>query len=235
MSARDRILAKLRATPIAAPLLPDVAAWFDSRRRHESVAERVARLRTALQAAHAEVHDTTRAGWPELLRTIAAAKGLRQLLIGADTPHGEVLNAALEAPLAAQPGPGPAPGLRLVRYEASVDAWRHELFEDIDAGLTLARSAIAQTGTLVLWPDAREPRLLSLVPPVHFVLLDTATIHADLHAAMVAENWKAGLPANVLLISGPSKTADIQQTLAYGAHGPKELIVLLIGAAAGAA
>jgi hypothetical protein len=46
----------------------------------------------------------------------------------------------------------------------------------------------------------------------------------------VSENWAAGLPTNALLISGPSKTADIQQTLAYGAHGPKELIVLVINA-----
>jgi len=46
----------------------------------------------------------------------------------------------------------------------------------------------------------------------------------------VSENWAGGLPTNALLISGPSKTADIQQTLAYGAHGPKELIVLVINA-----
>jgi len=235
MSARDRILAKLRATSIPAPPLPDVAAWYDSRRRHESVPERVARLRASLQAAHAELHDTTHAEWPALLRSIAAAKGLRKLLIGTDSPHVEVLEHALDSPLPAHFKPGPQQGLQVVRYEASVDAWRDELFEGIDAGLTHARSAIAQTGTLVLWPDAREPRLLSLVPPVHFVLLDAATIHDDLHAAMVAENWKAGLPANTLLISGPSKTADIQQTLAYGAHGPKELIVLLRHAASGAA
>ena len=46
---------------------------------------------------------------------------------------------------------------------------------------------------------------------------------------MTAEGWANGLPTNALLISGPSKTADIQVTLAYGAHGPKELVVLLIG------
>ena len=56
---------------------------------------------------------------------------------------------------------------------------------------------------------------------------DAATIHATLIDAMRAENWSAGLPTNALLISSPSKTADIQQTLAYGAHGPKELVVLL--------
>jgi L-lactate dehydrogenase complex protein LldG len=216
VSARDRILGRLRAAPAAAPPpRPDVAGWFASRRRDEDPAARAARLRGALEAAHAEVHDTTACAWPGLLRGIAAAKGLRNLLIGAGTPHGRTLEA------------DPAASLRLVRYERDVESWRDALFEEVDAALTHARSAIAETGTLVLWPDAREPRLMSLVPPVHFVLLDAGTIHADLHAAMAGENWKDGLPANALLISGPSKTADIQQTLAYGAHGPKELIVLL--------
>jgi L-lactate dehydrogenase complex protein LldG len=68
---------------------------------------------------------------------------------------------------------------------------------------------------------------MSLVPPVHFVLLDVATIHADLYSTLCTEGWSSGLPTNALLISGPSKTADIQQTLAYGAHGPRELVVLL--------
>jgi L-lactate dehydrogenase complex protein LldG len=62
---------------------------------------------------------------------------------------------------------------------------------------------------------------------VHVVLLDVDAIHADFHAAISAEGWSSGLPSNALLISGPSKTADIQQTLAYGAHGPRELVVLL--------
>lgn len=219
MSARDNILGRLRAASIpATPSLPDVAGWFDSRRRNEDLALRVTRLRTALEGAHAEVHDATTADWPAVLLRIAAAKGLHNLLIGSDTPHG----AALEA---RQPD-----NLQLVRYAQPIDAWRDALFDGIDAGLTLARSAIAETGSLILWPDASEPRLMSLVPPVHFVLLDTATIHADLNSAMTAENWQDGLPTNVLLVSGPSKTADIQQTLAYGAHGPREVIVLLLQA-----
>lgn len=68
---------------------------------------------------------------------------------------------------------------------------------------------------------------MSLVPSVHFVLLDVASIHADFYSAMTTEGWKDSLPTNALLVCGPSKTADIQQTLAYGAHGPRELVVLL--------
>lgn len=223
MSARERILERLRAAPAMPSALPDVVAWFAARCRSEDIPQRVARLRNALEASHAEVHDTTAADWPDLLLHIAAAKGLRTLLIGTDTPHG----AALEA--------RHPEVLQLVRYEQPIESWRDRLFDAIAASLTLARSAIAETGSLILWPDASEPRLMSLVPPVHFVLLDAATIHADFHSALGAENWKGGLPTNALLISGPSKTADIQQTLAYGAHGPRELIVLIRHAAGGAA
>ena len=216
MSARNHILGRLRAATIdAPPALPDVSDWYASHRRNETPRQRSTRLRTALEAVHTEVHDTCAADWPALLLRIAAAKGLRNLLIGTDTAHG----AALEA---CQPDQ-----LKVLRYTQAIEAWRDTLFDEVDASLTLARSAIAETGSLVLWPSASEPRTMSLVPPLHFVLLDVRTIHADLHSALDAEAWVQGLPTNALLISGPSKTADIQQTLAYGAHGPRELVVLL--------
>jgi len=65
---------------------------------------------------------------------------------------------------------------------------------------------------------------------VHFVIVDEDNMYADFATLMVEQQWHNKLPTNVVLISGPAKTADIQQTLAYGAHGPKELIVLLLNA-----
>lgn len=215
MSARDDILGRLRAAPPGAPApLPDLDAWY-GRLPASDGETRIERFRAAMLAAHAEVHDTDLRGWPALLIDIAVAKGLRTLLVG----HGTQQQAALAA-LA-------PPTLAIRAYDQPAASWRKEMFDDIDAGLSTARGAIADTGSLLLWPDAREPRLLSLVPPVHFVLLDARRIHDNLHAAMRADNWAAGMPTNALVISGPSKTADIQQTLAYGAHGPRELIVLL--------
>ena len=223
MSARANILARLRAPRLPqAPVVPDVDGWYAAHRRNEDTAQRTARLRTALEAVHTEVHDTTAAAWPDKLLSIATAKGLHNLLIGTDTPHGAALEARANA------------ALQLVRYAETIESWRDTLFDNIDAALTSARGAIADTGSLILWPTPGEPRLMSLVPSVHFVLLDPATIHADFHAAMTAEGWAGKLPTNALLICGPSKTADIQQTLAYGAHGPRELVVLLVHAAGAA-
>lgn len=214
--ARNNILGRLRAAPVAAlPPLPDVKAWFDSQRRNEDLAQRVLRLRTAMQAVKTEFHDVTPTDWPDVLLRIAAAKGIGNLLLGSNTAHGATLQArALGA-------------LQLVHYEQPIEAWRDRLFDSIDAALTSARSAVAEIGSIILWPTPSEPRLMSLVPHIHFVLLDASSIHSDLHSAITAEGWSSGLPTNALLIGGPSKTADIQQTLAYGAHGPKELIVLL--------
>lgn len=73
-----------------------------------------------------------------------------------------------------------------------------------------------------------EPRLLSLVPPVHIALVDAKNIYCNFADALTAGNWQAGMPTNALLISGPSKTADIELTLAFGVHGPREVIVLVL-------
>lgn len=217
LNARQQILARLRSAPHSTTQpAPDVAAWYQQHTRQETPAQQVQRLRAALEASHAEVHDVSAENWMSVLLRVAAEKGWRQLLIGSDTVNGEALAAGNDSP-----------DLQIVRYEQPMDSWKDRLFDDIDAALTLARSAIAETGSLILWPDTHEPRLMSLVPPVHVVLLDVANIHADFYSAMRAEGWQQGLPTNALLISGPSKTADIQQTLAYGAHGPRELVVLL--------
>ncbi len=216
MSAREQILNRLRQSGVAAQhSLPDVASWFGAHRRLEDRAQRTERWRAALEAVHTEIHDVTHADWISVLFQVADAKGLRQILIGADTPHGVQLQACQ------------VQGIQLVPYDQPIDAWQDLLFDGVDAALTLARGAVAETGSLILWPTPNEPRLMSLVPSTHFVLLDVDTIHEDFYAAMTAESWAQGMPTNALLICGPSKTADIQQTLAYGAHGPKELVVLL--------
>jgi L-lactate dehydrogenase complex protein LldG len=219
MSARDRILAKLRAAaPAANRSEPDVGAWFAGHRPVESGTEKAARFRQCIELAHAEVHAVSRANWLQKLWEVLAAKHINKLLVSPRTAHGQRAQSELGALGIACPG-----------YDFAIESWKETLFHHIPASLTTARAAIAETGTLILWPDEHEPRLMSLVPPVHIVLLDSANIYNTFFEATQIEGWKDGLPTNALLISGPSKTADIQVTLAYGAHGPKELVVLLMG------
>ena len=131
-------------------------------------------------------------------------------------------------PRLAWPGPG---AVRLIPYQDPVEHWRAALFSDIDAAFTTCRGAIAETGSLVLWPTAEEPRLMSLVPPIHVCLLDADFIYSTFAELVAAQGWADGMPTNALLITGPSKSADIEQTLTYGVHGPKELIVLVVAGA----
>lgn len=180
--------------------------------------ERYARLKAAMEAIQTEFVETTSELWPAALLDFAGSQGIGSMAYGPATAEGRRLREAR----AERGGP------ELVPFDRQVEAWKRELFEDVDAGFTTTRGGIAETGGLILWPSPEEPRLLSLVPPVHFALLDASAIHATFFEAVRSEGWSKAMPANALLISGPSKTADIEQTLAYGVHGPKRLVVVVM-------
>lgn len=215
MSTRENIFRKLRAASATTLPSPDaaIAAHYASLPR--TTKDRLAQeFAEKIAAWHAEVHAVPRKAWVEKLKEVVAAKGIATLLYAPATAHGQALEAA---------------GVNgLKPYDKPIDGWKQELFENVDAAITRTRGAIAETGTLIVWPDADEPRLMSLVPPIHVALVDADAVVPTLYDAIVQQGWSAGLPTNALLITGPSKTADIQQTLAYGAHGPKELVVLLL-------
>jgi L-lactate dehydrogenase complex protein LldG len=156
-------------------------------------------------------------GWPALLLRLARERGVRQLLYGP--------RARLAPALETEAGAGEWP--RLVPYTKPIEAWKVELYSDVDAAVTSAAGGVAETGSLILWPGAQEPRLMSLVPPIHFAILSAASLYPTLADAMRAQEWVTHMPTNPLLISGPSKSADIEQTIAYGVHGPKALVVIV--------
>jgi len=95
-----------------------------------------------------------------------------------------------------------------------------------DAGVTGAEWGIAETATLALASNPQQPRLASLLPPVHLVILRADRIVPDLHAFFVR---CGALPSSLTLITGPSRSADIGSVLVLGAHGPTEVVILLIG------
>jgi L-lactate dehydrogenase complex protein LldG len=98
---------------------------------------------------------------------------------------------------------------------------------DIDVGITTAQAAIAETGTLVLDSSRERNRLVSLVPPVHIAIVDASSIVQTLGEALAFIHQDGNISPAVTFITGPSRTADIELTLAIGVHGPQELYVIV--------
>ena len=93
------------------------------------------------------------------------------------------------------------------------------------AGFRTADSGIAETGTVVESSRGGRTLLPGLLSDVHVALLPAASVVEKMDEAFAL--YAEDPPRNISLISGPSKTADIEQTLTVGAHGPKQIIVLL--------
>lgn len=220
MSAKHNILGKLRHSLIGTT---PVADNFDEGLVTEiytyAPQERIPQLRKLMEAVHTEIHLTCANDWPALLAQLLQDRQLPSLLIAPGTPHGQ----RISEHWAHHPQ---LPTLKA--YDRPVEEWKAELFNDTPASLTTTLGAIAATGSLILWPTREEPRLMSLVPPVHFALLKASEIYDNFYQVQQQFAWAQGMPTNALLVSGPSKTADIEQVLAYGAHGPKDLVVLIL-------
>jgi L-lactate dehydrogenase complex protein LldG len=103
-----------------------------------------------------------------------------------------------------------------------------ELF-GYDVGVSTAQAAIAETGTLVLESQSEKHRLVSLVPPVHIAIVEASSIVLTLGEALAAVHGGGlgKLSPTITFITGPSRTADIELTLAIGVHGPQELYVIV--------
>ncbi|AZC35225.1 LutC/YkgG family protein [Pseudomonas chlororaphis] len=220
MSAKQNILGKLRSSLTGTtPIVDNFDEALVTEPYTYSPEQRIPQLRKQMEAVHTEIHQTTGQDWPALLARLLGKRQLPSLLIAPTTPHGQRVSQYWSE----------HPGLPTLKaYNRPVEEWKAELFNDTPASLTTTLGAIAATGSLILWPTREEPRLMSLVPPVHFALLKASEIRDNFYQVQQEYAWAQGMPTNALLVSGPSKTADIEQVLAYGAHGPKDLVVLIL-------
>jgi len=100
-----------------------------------------------------------------------------------------------------------------------------ELF-DCQIGITCAQWAIAETGTLVLESAREYNRLNSLVPERHICIIDAGNIKATMGEVLSVVSQQ--LSPTVTFITGPSRTSDIELTLAIGVHGPGELYAIVV-------
>jgi len=106
---------------------------------------------------------------------------------------------------------------------------------DDEVGIAGAFSAIAETGTLLLVSGSKRPTTLNFLPESHVVILRAGDIVGPFEDAWdrLRAAFPEALPRTLNLITGPSRSADIEQTLQMGAHGPRHLHIVLIDDPAG--
>ena len=122
-----------------------------------------------------------------------------------------------------------ATAAELVPPGAMVEAASHDIAA-AEVGVSLGHLGVAETGGVMLLGTTPAARLSAVLPAVHVVVLDAARIVPGLEDALseVARLRDAGVPY-VTMITGPSRTADIERVITVGAHGPRELRILLVG------
>jgi L-lactate dehydrogenase complex protein LldG len=243
-SARETILARLReALRVPAPLphlkshaaapqpaamngptrtnglpqltvLPEQAArpWLPD--GGDTPAERLAILVENLGKLRAIVHrvpDLTAAA--DLVGTLARERDWRQVAW-----HDHPLVTPLRA------------GIPCGTYEVRPGSFDKSALEACDAGITACEALVAQTGSILVSSATCGGRALSILPHVHVVVATCDQILATLGDALhFAKSQNGGrMPSMLSFITGPSRTGDIERILVLGAHGPKELVVLLV-------
>ena len=101
--------------------------------------------------------------------------------------------------------------------------------EPAEAGVSRARFAVAETGSVAVTGNELQPRLATMIVPLHVVLVDETRVLESLDeaGAEIEELMTSGTRC-VSLVTGPSRTADVEKTLAVGVHGPREVVVVLV-------
>jgi L-lactate utilization protein LutC len=99
----------------------------------------------------------------------------------------------------------------------------------VDIGITSADYALSDTGTLVMLASPAEARLVSLLPPAHLAVVPSERILTGLDELFTILPNPAAQTSSMVLITGPSRTADIEQILVRGVHGPGQVTVVIVG------
>lgn len=222
MSARDEVFGAIRRS---------LGATSQEAPRREIVAERLARhpsgvipARTAGKTAAERVSL-----FVEMAEASAATVSVVARAEEAPAAIAEVLrgwNMALKLRR------GDDPRLARLDWEgAGIEAAAGRSFGDDETGVSFALAGVAETGTLVLVSGPENPTTLNFLPDLHVVLIEAAEVEAVYEDAWTRVRTRFGagvMPRTVNFITGPSRSADIEQILLMGAHGPRRLHIVLI-------
>ncbi|SOE18382.1 L-lactate dehydrogenase complex protein LldG [Hoeflea halophila] len=222
MSARDSILGKIRAS-MGSP------ASNDDRRR--TVADRLGSAPAGIIPERAKLAEAERI---ELFCAMAEQFGATLARVGSyGEVAGEVSGYLRDRNLPATIRIGADKRLKAAGWETEKNLeLRHGPSDGSDmTGVSHATAGIAETGTVAMMSGQDNPTTINFLPEHHIVVIKAGDIKGDMESvwAMVREKQGKGeMPRALNLITGPSRSGDIEQTILLGAHGPRALHVIVV-------
>jgi len=214
---RDAFLARVSKAVMtdhlpAPPRVPELLPEMDP-------VDLVALFRERALEIDAVVHGpVSRHGVPRAVVGIAAGHNAASFLAWDDLPVPGVPTALSTA------------GLERMSHQVPSDARLAHLlgYATLDLGVTGADAGLAESGSVILLHGADRPRLASLAPDIHIALLEVGVLERTL-AEWAHRNPEAvAQTTNLVIVSGPSRTGDIEQQLNLGVHGPRHVHIVLI-------
>jgi L-lactate dehydrogenase complex protein LldG len=220
-SVRDEILAKLKAAPKAeVPTRPSLPPYETlSMDREQLIAEFTARLAEEEVEVH-RAKDFQEA--LDRLTVVAAEEGLKKVMTSTDDVISRLDLASW----------GQKNGIQVMTPKDFPDrySYRDAVFDQAQAGITGADFAVAESATIGLIINKDQARLVSVAPILHIAVVPVDRIVPVYEQAIEKVFGKKGeYPSQLVFITGPSMTADIQGVLFKGMHGPRKVIVILVG------
>jgi L-lactate utilization protein LutC len=210
--SRDNILHKVRTAlgRSAGQAVADVPP-VRLRVREAAIEDRIALMMARLETLAAK---TARVPTMDAAREFVAAAIAGKTAVASNAPYLQDCGIAGL--------PGVRSGIRDVSELTEVCA-------RVDIGITSADYALSDTGTLVMLASPAEARLVSLLPPAHLAVVPCNRILTGLDELFTLLPDPAGQTSSMVLITGPSRTADIEQILVRGVHGPGQVTVVIVG------
>ncbi len=219
-SARDEILDRLRkAEKCESPQRIELPPPYEAALTLEELIEKFAAKLAEQTGIFYRAADSD--GVVEILSEIAEQEGLKSIMASEDA-----LVMSLDLP---SWGKKHGVAVSFPHDFADRATYKDNVFNNVDAGVTVADFAVAESGTLAIVHDKTNARLLSLAPIRHIAVVNVKNV-VPVYENVIETTYENGeFPSHVTFITGPSMTADIQGQMFKGMHGPRKLFVILIG------
>ena len=219
-SARNEIIERLKAAPKKKiPIRPFLPLPEEVSLGKEDLVNKFAEMLTAETGIVYRAKNNDQA--LEKLTEIAKQEGLKSVMVSTD-------NVVTSFDL---PAWGNKIGVKVMSPKdfKGRDDFKDAVFDRVEAGITGVDFAVAESGTLGLNHDKDQARLISLAPILHIAIVPVERVFPVYEPVIERVFKKEKFPSQFVFITGPSMTGDIQGHLFKGMHGPRRVIVILVG------